>query len=94
MNLYMSLYLAVLFVALTPGVLLTLPKGGNKMTVAVVHGLVFAVVWYFTHRMVFRYSMQLSGFQNMNMEENTNTNTNTNAEGFVSTKKEPMMMRK
>ena len=94
MNLFMTLYLAALFVALTPGVLLTLPKGGNKMTVAVVHGLVFAVVWYFTHRMVFRYSMQLSGFQNMNMEENTNTNTNTNAEGFVSTKKEPMMMRK
>ena len=82
MNLFMTLYLAALFVALTPGVLLTLPKGGNKMTVAVVHGLVFAVVWYFTHRMVFRYSMQLSGFQNMNMEENMedNMNTNTNAE--------------
>ena len=76
----MTLYLAVLFVALTPGVLLTLPKGGNKMTVAVVHGLVFAVVWYFTHRIAWRYSMQLSGFQNMNMEENTNTNMN--AEGF------------
>jgi uncharacterized membrane protein len=90
----MTLYLAALFVALTPGVLLTLPKGGNKMTVAVVHGLVFAVVWYFTHRMAFRYSMQLSGFQDMNMEENTNTNTNTNAEGFVTAKKEPMMMRK
>ena len=72
----MSLYLAALFVALTPGVLLTLPKGGNKMTVAVVHGLVFAVVWYFTHRMAWRYSMQLSGFQDMNMEEEMN------AEGF------------
>ncbi len=80
----MTLYLAALFVALTPGVLLTLPKGGNKMTVAVVHGLVFAVVWYFTHRMVWRYSMQLSGFQDMNMEEKMNTNTNTNAEGFKS----------
>jgi uncharacterized membrane protein len=92
MNLFMTLYLAALFVALTPGVLLTLPKGGNKMTVAVVHGLVFAVVWYFTHRMVFRYSMQLSGFQNMNMEENTNTNTNTNtnAEGFKASKKAKM----
>jgi uncharacterized membrane protein len=80
MNLYMSLYLAVLFVALTPGVLLTLPKGGNKMTVAVVHGLVFAVVWYFTHRMAFRYSMQLSGFQDMNAEEVEEMNMN--AEGF------------
>jgi hypothetical protein len=83
MNFFMTLYLAALFVALTPGVLLTLPKGGNKMTVAVVHGLVFAVVWYFTHRMAFRYSMQLSGFQNMNMEEEE-MNMNTNAEGFQS----------
>jgi len=82
MNLYMSLYLAVLFVALTPGVLLTLPKGGKKMTVAVVHGLVFAVVWYFTHRMAFRYSMQLSGFQDMNMEEEEEMN----AEGFQNTR--------
>lgn len=77
----MTLYLAALFVALTPGVLLTLPKGGNKMTVAVVHGLVFAVVWYFTHRMAFRYSMQLSGFQDMNMEEEE-----MNAEGFQTKK--------
>jgi hypothetical protein len=96
MNLYMSLYLAVLFVALTPGVLLTLPKGGNKMTVAVVHGLVFAVVWYFTHRMAFRYSMQLSGFQDMNAEEVEEMNMNT--EGFQEKrrempKKKPMMRK-
>ena len=76
MNLFMTLYLFALFVALTPGVLLTLPKGGNKITVAVVHGLVFAVIWHFTNRMVFRYSR--SGFQDMNAHvENTNVNTNT-----------------
>ena len=97
MNLFMTLYLAALFVALTPGVLLTLPKGGNKMTVAVVHGLVFAVVWYFTHTMAFRYSMQLSGFQDMNMEEEE-MNMNTNAEGFQSeramAKKKAAMMKR
>jgi len=77
MKLFMTLYLVALFVALTPGVLLTLPKGGNKMTVAVVHGLVFAVVWHFTHRMAFRYSM--SGFQDMNAQvEKTNVNMNMN----------------
>ena len=54
---YMSLYVALLFVLLTPGVLLTLPSGGNKLTVAVVHGLVFAVVWHFTHKMVWRASV-------------------------------------
>ena len=54
MNLLFSLYVVALFVALTPGVLLTLPKGGSKLTVAVVHGLVFATVLYFTYRTVKR----------------------------------------
>jgi hypothetical protein len=54
MNLAMSLYVALLFVALTPGVLLTLPPGGAKITVAVVHGLVFAVVYHLTHKSVAR----------------------------------------
>jgi hypothetical protein len=45
MNLILFIVLAALFVVLTPGVLLKLPKNGSKMTVAVVHGLVFALVW-------------------------------------------------
>jgi len=52
MNLLFSLYIVALFVALTPGVLLKLPKGGSKVTVAVVHGLVLATVLYFTYEMV------------------------------------------
>jgi hypothetical protein len=48
------LYLFILFVALTPGVLLTLPTGGAKITVAVVHALVFGVVWTLTSRPVLR----------------------------------------
>ena len=60
MNLFMSLYLAALCVALTPGVLLTLPKGGARLTVAVVHALVFAVVYHFTKNMVL--SMSYEGF--------------------------------
>ena len=58
----MSIYVALLFVVLTPGVLLTLPKRGNKLTVALVHGLVFAAVYYLTHKMVSRATMQLDGF--------------------------------
>jgi len=42
-------FVVVLFVALTPGVLLRLPPGGSKLTVAVVHGVVFALVYHFTH---------------------------------------------
>jgi hypothetical protein len=48
----MSVYVGLLFIVLTPGVLLTLPKGGSKLTVALVHGLVFATVYYFTHMYV------------------------------------------
>jgi len=43
-----SVYVAVLFVVLTPGILLRLPKNGKPLTVAVVHGVVFATVLYFT----------------------------------------------
>ena len=40
----------VLFFLLTPGVLLTLPKGGSHQTVALTHALVFAVVHHFLCR--------------------------------------------
>jgi hypothetical protein len=52
MYLLLSLYIVALFVALTPGVLLRLPAGGSKLTVAVVHGLVFAVIYCLTQGLV------------------------------------------
>lgn len=74
----MSLYLAVLFVALTPGVLLSLPPKASKMTVVLTHAVVFTVIWHFTHRAV--YSMTSEGFQNnMNAQMNSNANPNMNA---------------
>lgn len=45
-------YLAVLFVVLTPGVLLTLPKGGSKVVVAATHAVIFAAVCQITRRFV------------------------------------------
>ena len=54
MNIFMSLYLAALFVAFVPGVLVTLPKGGAKYTVVAVHAVLFVLVWHFTHRTVQR----------------------------------------
>jgi len=62
MKLLMSLYLAALFVAFVPGVLVTLPKGGSKMTVLAVHAALFAFGWHFTHKMVGRLTSE--GFQN------------------------------
>jgi hypothetical protein len=51
---YMSVYAAVLFFVLTPGVLLSLPPGGSRTTVALTHAVVFGVVWALTHRMVYK----------------------------------------
>jgi hypothetical protein len=89
MNLVVTLYVAVLFMVLTPGVLLTLPKGGSKLVVAAVHGLVFAVVYHFTHKAVWRASLSLDGFQNnnnmnagMNAGMNANANANAKKDGF------------
>jgi hypothetical protein len=48
----MFLYSALLFFLLTPGILLTLPPKGKKMTVAAVHAVVFGLVWALTHKMV------------------------------------------
>jgi hypothetical protein len=55
MNVFMTLFVAALFFLLTPGVLLSLPKGGCLYTKAFVHGLVFAVVYHFTHKAVWHY---------------------------------------
>ena len=52
MNVYMSLYVALLFVALTPGVLLSLPPGGSKLVVAATHGVVFALIYCLTKNYV------------------------------------------
>ena len=76
----MSLYLAALFVAFVPGVLVTLPPRCTKNVVLAVHAALFVLVWHFTHRMVFR--MLYEGFQNnvaMNNSGNNSANANVNA---------------
>ena len=47
-------YLALLFVVLTPGVLLRIPSGGSKLVVAATHGVVLALVWHLTNKAVRR----------------------------------------
>jgi len=49
---WMAVYAAVLFYILTPGVLVSLPPGGSRTTVALTHAVVFGVVWHFTHKKV------------------------------------------
>jgi len=51
----MTLFVAALFFVLTPGVFLSIPDGSSLKTKALVHGLVFALVFHFTHKMVWNY---------------------------------------
>ena len=50
----MSVFVAVLFFVLTPGVLLRLPPGGSKLAVAATHAIVFAAVLAFLYKPVLR----------------------------------------
>jgi len=54
-QLWMSLFVAVLFFVLTPGVLLRLPPGAGKFTVAATHAVVFALVFGLTQKAVLHF---------------------------------------
>jgi hypothetical protein len=50
----MFFYTALLFFLLTPGILLTLPPKGKKITVAVVHAVVFGLIFCFSYKMIMK----------------------------------------
>lgn len=45
---------ALLFLILTPGVLLRIPQKGSVLTVAVVHAIVFGILLYFISKAVYQ----------------------------------------
>ena len=57
MNFWVTLYAALLFFVLSPGVLVRIPPNGSKLVVAAVHTVVFALVYGFTHRAVWSWSL-------------------------------------
>jgi hypothetical protein len=57
MNVFMTLYVALLFALLVPGTLVRLPPGGGKWTVLLVHGLLFAFLYHLTNKAVWQWSM-------------------------------------
>jgi hypothetical protein len=61
MNLTVTLYAAILFFILSPNVLLRIPSNGSKLVVAAVHALVFALIFHFTHKFVWKLSVGLEG---------------------------------
>ena len=50
----MSLYAALLFYVLSPGVFLSIPEGASRFMKAGVHAALFAVVYHLTHKAVWR----------------------------------------
>jgi len=58
----MSLFVAVLFFVLTPGVLLSIPKKGSLVKKAAVHAVVFALVYHFSHKAVLNFFYGIEGF--------------------------------
>lgn len=61
MSLVVSVYAAILFFILTPAILIRLPPSGSKWTVAAVHAIVFAIIFHFTHKIVWRMGARLEG---------------------------------
>ena len=63
MSLIVSIYAAILFFLLTPAILVRLPPGGSKFTVAAVHAIVFALLFHFTHKLVWRLGARFEGME-------------------------------
>lgn len=76
----MSLYLAALFVAFTPGVLVSLPPKGGKYVVLAVHAVLFVLVWQYTNRFVWR--MSIDGFQNNYNNSGNNAVVNNSGNNY------------
>ena len=54
MNILAILYSAILFFVLTPAVAVRLPPNGSKFLVAAVHAAIFALIFHFTYKTVWR----------------------------------------
>jgi hypothetical protein len=67
MNAYLYAYIIILFIAVTPGILLHFPPVGNGYIVAITHGIIFALIWEYTHKYIYHYTysegFQIQGFQ-------------------------------
>ncbi len=50
-----TLFVVVLFFLLTPGILLSLPQGGTVQQKAMVHALVFGIIFHFGHKIFWNY---------------------------------------
>ena len=63
MSLGVSIFAALLFFVLSPTILLRIPSNGSKYLVAGVHALVFGLVFYFTHNLVYNATKSIENFK-------------------------------
>ena len=59
----MLAFSSLLFFLLTPGILVTLPRRGSKVVVALTHAVVFASLYHLTHHAVWQFVSSLDGFK-------------------------------
>jgi hypothetical protein len=69
MSVIVFLFTALLFFALIPGVIVTLPPKGGKFIVAGVHSLIFSILYYLSHKSVWRLGVSLEGFTDPSKNE-------------------------
>ena len=48
----LSIYSVIMYFIFTPGILVRLPFGGSKITVALTHAVMYGLAWHFTSHYV------------------------------------------
>ena len=59
MNWVVSIYSAILFFVLTPGIFVRLPPKASNMVVTATHAVIFAIIFHFTHKFVWMTTMNI-----------------------------------
>lgn len=60
MNWFVNIYAILLFFFLTPGVLVRLPPKGSTLVVAIIHAIIFGIIFHFTHKIVWKASVGIN----------------------------------
>ena len=63
MHAIIALYGAILFVLLTPGLVLRIPSKGSLLTASIVHAVVFGILLYVISKLVHQYKYGVESFQ-------------------------------
>jgi len=69
MSVILFIVIVALFVALTPGILLSLPPKGSKLVVALTHGIVFAVVLKLIYKPIWKFTSRMEGLKELDEKE-------------------------